>query len=93
MKPGTGVITSCSMFLHRHYVVLDRESHHLGQHLQAIVLDPVTTRGTRVFLEFTNCSETTIVNPGSEYAEGILRGALIDIDPQEGLVDVKLVTG
>ncbi|MGA0869632.1 MAG: LOG family protein [Planctomycetota bacterium] len=63
MPPGTGVITSCSMFLHRHYVVLDRESHHLGRHLQAIVLDPVRTRGTRVFLEFTNCSQETIVNP------------------------------
>ncbi|MDA1222266.1 MAG: LOG family protein [Planctomycetota bacterium] len=63
MPPGTGVITSCSMFLHRHYVVLDRESHHLGKHLQAIVLDPVRTRGTRVFLEFTNCSHETIVNP------------------------------
>ena len=63
MEPGSGVITSCSMFLHRHYVVLDRESHHLGRHLQAIVLDPVRTRGTRVFLEFTNCSDKTIVNP------------------------------
>lgn len=63
MEPGSGVITSCSMFLHRHYVVLDRESRHLGRHLQAIVLDPVSTRGTRVFLEFTNCSDKTIVNP------------------------------
>ncbi len=37
--------------------------------------------------------KTTIVNPGSEYAEGILRGALIDINAQEGLVNVNLVTG
>jgi len=36
---------------------------------------------------------TTLVNPGSEYAEGILRGALIDLDPEKGLIDVKLVTG
>ncbi|MBK8978559.1 MAG: LOG family protein [Planctomycetes bacterium] len=63
LEPGTGVITSCSMFLHRHYVVLDREANRLGRHLQATVLDPVTTRGTRVFLEFTNDSNTTIVNP------------------------------
>ncbi len=63
MEPGQGVITSCSMFLHRHYVVLDREPGQLGKHLQAIVLDPVRTRGTRVFLEFTNCSQETIVNP------------------------------
>jgi len=36
---------------------------------------------------------TTLVNPGSEYAEGILRGALIEIDPKEGLVKVNLVAG
>jgi Icc-related predicted phosphoesterase len=37
--------------------------------------------------------KTTLVNPGSEYAEGILRGALIEIDPKEGLVNVNLVAG
>ncbi len=63
IEPGDGVITSCSMFLHEHYVVLDRGSATLGEHLQAIVLDPVSTRGTRVFLEFSNCSERKIVNP------------------------------
>jgi Icc-related predicted phosphoesterase len=36
---------------------------------------------------------TTIVNPGSEYAEGLLRGAVIDLDAQEGLINVNLVTG
>ena len=36
---------------------------------------------------------TTLVNPGSEYAEGLLRGALIEVDPEEGLVNVNLVTG
>ena len=36
---------------------------------------------------------TTLVNPGSEYAEGILRGALIELDAQEGLMSVNLVTG
>jgi Icc-related predicted phosphoesterase len=37
--------------------------------------------------------KTTIVNPGSEYAEGLLRGAVIDLDAQEGLINVNLVTG
>ncbi len=37
--------------------------------------------------------ETTIVNPGSEYGEGILRGAVIDLDPEKGLLNVNLVTG
>jgi Icc-related predicted phosphoesterase len=36
---------------------------------------------------------TTIVNPGSEYAEGLLRGAVIDLDKKEGLLNVNLVTG
>ncbi|MEE9599293.1 MAG: hypothetical protein V3V66_02425 [Anaerolineales bacterium] len=36
---------------------------------------------------------TTIVNPGSEYAEGLLRGAVIDLDEKEGLLNVNLVTG
>jgi Icc-related predicted phosphoesterase len=37
--------------------------------------------------------KTTIVNPGSEYAEGLLRGAVIDLDAQDGLINVNLVTG
>jgi len=71
LEPGDGVITSCSMFLHRHYVVLDLESNSFGQHLQAVVLDPISTRGTRVFLEFCNLSDRPIVNPsaaGAVYA-------------------------
>jgi uncharacterized protein len=36
---------------------------------------------------------TTIVNPGSEYAEGILTGALLELSPDQGLSAVRLVTG
>lgn len=36
---------------------------------------------------------STIVNPGSEYGEGILRGALIDFDRRGELGKVELVTG
>ena len=36
---------------------------------------------------------TTIVNPGSEYGEGILDGALIDLDAKHGLKQVQLVAG
>lgn len=60
---GHGVITSCSMFLHKHYVVIDPDAGALGRHLNAIVLDPVSTRGTRVFLEIHNSSDRQIVNP------------------------------
>ena len=63
LPPGDGVITSCSMFLHEHYVVLESEAGPLGQHLEAVVLDPVRTRGTNVFLEFANAGDRRIVNP------------------------------
>jgi Icc-related predicted phosphoesterase len=36
---------------------------------------------------------TVAVNPGSEYAEGILDGALIDLQPDTGVVRVQLVSG
>ncbi|MHB8460312.1 MAG: metallophosphoesterase family protein [Candidatus Limnocylindrales bacterium] len=36
---------------------------------------------------------TTIVNPGSEYAEGVLNGALIELDRGIGVRDVQLVSG
>jgi len=63
LMPGDGVITSCTMFLHSHFVLLDARSSSHGQHLGAVILDPVTTRGTRVFLEFANRSNQVIVNP------------------------------
>jgi Icc-related predicted phosphoesterase len=45
------------------------------------------SRGSRRF------GSTTIVNPGSEYAEGILTGALLELSPDKGLSTVRLVTG
>lgn len=36
---------------------------------------------------------STVVNPGSEYAEGVLTGAIIEIDRQLGVQDVQLVSG
>ena len=63
LEPHDGVITSCSMFLHRHYVVLESEDSPLGRHLEAVCLDPVRTRGTNIFLEFANHADHRIVNP------------------------------
>jgi len=60
---GEGLITSCSMFLHKHYAVISPVAGAHGKHLHAIVLDPVATRGTRVFLEISNSSTRQIVNP------------------------------
>jgi predicted Rossmann-fold nucleotide-binding protein len=63
IPPGHGIITSCSMFLHKHYVVINPDAGAHGRHLHATVLDPVATRGTRVFLEILNSSDRQIVNP------------------------------
>ncbi|MFD2111647.1 LOG family protein [Thiorhodococcus fuscus] len=63
LPPRDGLVTACSMFLHSHYVVLRNLDESLGFHLQATVLDPVTTRGTNVYLEFINRTEQLIINP------------------------------
>jgi uncharacterized protein len=36
---------------------------------------------------------TTIVNPGSEYAEGLLSAAVITLDQQKGIQEIRLVVG
>ncbi|QIK38366.1 hypothetical protein GWK36_10680 [Caldichromatium japonicum] len=63
LPPRDGLVTACSMFLHRHYVVLRNLDESLGVHLQATVLDPVSTRGTNVYLEFINRTDQLIINP------------------------------
>ncbi|WP_295392859.1 LOG family protein [uncultured Thiodictyon sp.] len=63
LAPMDGLVTACSMFLHRHFVVLQNRDDALGVHLQATVLDPISTRGTNIYLEFINRSDQLIVNP------------------------------
>jgi predicted Rossmann-fold nucleotide-binding protein len=65
LEPDEAVITSCAMFLHQHYLMLDTGSNLNGQHLHANVLDPIETRTSRVFLEFHNSSASTVVNPAA----------------------------
>jgi predicted Rossmann-fold nucleotide-binding protein len=62
IDPGEGVITTCSMYLNDHYVVLQSGSA-LGRNLPATVLDPIKTRGIRIYLEIVNGSGQPIVNP------------------------------
>jgi predicted Rossmann-fold nucleotide-binding protein len=62
IPPGKGVITTCSMYLNEHYVVL-QSGFALGRNLPATVLDPIKTRGIRIYLEIVNGSEHPIVNP------------------------------
>lgn len=62
IPPGEGVITTCSMYLNDHYVVL-QSGFSLGRNLPATVLDPIKTRGIRIYLEIINGTRHTIVNP------------------------------
>ncbi len=59
---GEGVITTCSMYLNDHYVVL-QSGFELGEHLSATILDHIKTRGIRIYLEIVNNSKHPIVNP------------------------------
>lgn len=66
IPPGEGVITTCSMYLNDHYVVLEsggRNGIELGAHFPAIILDPIKTRGIRIYLEIFNNSRHPIINP------------------------------
>ncbi|MBW2367193.1 MAG: hypothetical protein JRH15_04840, partial [Deltaproteobacteria bacterium] len=62
IPPGKGVVTTCSMYLNEHYVVL-QSGFSLGEHLPATILDPIKTRGIRIYLEIVNGSKHPIVNP------------------------------
>ncbi|MFZ5572369.1 MAG: LOG family protein [Thermodesulfobacteriota bacterium] len=62
IPPNEGVITTCSMYLNDHYVVL-QSGYALGRNLPATVLDPIKTRGIRIYLEIVNGSTHPIVNP------------------------------
>ncbi len=62
IAPKEGVVTTCSMYLNEHYVVL-QSGFALGRNLPATVLDPIKTRGIRIYLEIVNQSDHPIVNP------------------------------
>lgn len=59
---GEGVVTTCSMYLNEHFVVL-QSGFAMGRNLPATVLDPIKTRGIRTYLEIVNHSDNPIVNP------------------------------
>jgi predicted Rossmann-fold nucleotide-binding protein len=62
IPPNEGIVTTCSMYLNEHYVVL-QSGFQFGKQLQATVLDPIKTRGVNIYLEIVNNSRNTIVNP------------------------------
>lgn len=63
VPPHAGVLTSCSMYLKEHYVVLNQGDGNFGIHTSAVLLDPVKTFGTNVMLEIYNQGPAPVVNP------------------------------
>ena len=63
ITPRSGVLTSCSMYLKEHYVLLNRGDGNFGIHTSAVLLDPVKTFGTNVMLEIYNTGTQPVVNP------------------------------
>jgi predicted Rossmann-fold nucleotide-binding protein len=63
IAPRAGVLTSCSMYLKEHYVVLNQGAGNFGIHTSAVLLDPVKTFGTNVMLEIYNPGAQPVVNP------------------------------
>jgi len=63
IAPRSGVLTSCSMYLKEHYVVLNQGEGNFGIHTSAVLLDPVKTFGTNIMLEIYNRGDQPVVNP------------------------------
>ena len=63
VPPHAGVLTSCSMYLKEHCVVLNQGEGNFGIHTSAVVLDPVKTFGTNIMLEIYNQGQAPVVNP------------------------------
>jgi predicted Rossmann-fold nucleotide-binding protein len=51
------------MFLNRHYILLEPRGDGQVGHLHARVLDPVATRGAKIYLEFENTSSEVVRDP------------------------------
>lgn len=63
IPPRSGILTSCSMYLKEHYVVLNQGEGNFGLHTSAVLLDPIKTFGTNVMLEIYNTGDQPVVNP------------------------------
>jgi hypothetical protein len=51
IPPRSGILTSCSMYLKEHFVVLNQGEGNFGIHTSAVLLDPIKTFGTNIMLE------------------------------------------
>ena len=63
IPPRSGILTSCSMYLKEHFVVLNQGEGNFGIHTSAVLLDPIKTFGTNIMLEIYNTGDQPVVNP------------------------------
>jgi hypothetical protein len=63
IPPQSGILTSCSMYLKEHFVLLNRGEGNFGIHTSAVLLDPIKTFGTNIMLEVYNPGDQPVVNP------------------------------
>jgi hypothetical protein len=63
IPPQAGLLTSCSMYLKEHFVVLNQGEGNFGIHTSAVLLDPLKTFGTNIMLEIYNTGDHPVVNP------------------------------
>ncbi len=86
LAPMDGLVTACSMFLHRHYVVLQNLDDSRGFHLQATMLDPVSTRGTNIYLVLSNGRRGDMLPPSraGTLAGDIRRRLALDLGGKGG---------
>jgi len=63
IPPHSGILTSCSMYLKEHFVVLNQGEGNFGIHTSAVLLDPIKTFGTNIMLEIYNQGDQPVVNP------------------------------
>lgn len=63
IPPKSGLLTSVSMYLKEHYVILNTGEGNFGLHTAAVLLDPIKTFGSNIVLEIYNSSEQPVINP------------------------------
>jgi len=63
IPPRSGILSSCSMYLKEHYVVLNQGEGNFGLHTSAVLLDPIRTFGTNIMLEIYNTGDQPVINP------------------------------
>lgn len=80
IAPRAGMLTSCSMYLKEHYVVLNQGEGNFGIHTSAVLLDPVKTFGTNIMLEIYNQGDQPVVNP--VVSVEVFRAPSVDADPR-----------